>query len=557
MKRVIFRQNETNRRRLQAALIFGAALALRLVAMFVLSDLPISRTPQLDSSAYVGWAGALVNNGSFWPVYPEHAPGYPIFMSVILSAFESSLTAVRTLQSILGAIGCVLIARVASRTLTPRAFLPAGLLQAVYAPLIYIDTAILAESVFIFLLILGLDLATAATGRGRAFAAGIVLGLATIVRPTALAVVIAFGIVLLLTRIKRHATGLQLAAGFVGGALVVIAPVVVTNWRVTGVPMVQAYGGMNFYLGNRPAGTGMASARPGGEWDALEGEASRFGYGRNEQDAYYFRKTFEAIGAAPGAYAQLLGSKLLWAVQAEELRDTHSYYFFADALPMLKWLPGFGVVLALGCVGFVRSSGPGRRWLLVYLGATLVTIVLLVVGTRYRLPLLPGLMALAGAGIAAIVDEVRARRWRDVAMLGAIAVVVWALAHARTDAASRNLAEEWAMTGLSLLQESRLEEAENAYRRAIAMDESSFAWDGLGLVLQRRELRTHASEAFERALQINPQNAAAWLHLGLSYELLGNPAAAVDAYRKALSITPQRTETRQILDAALRRYKIQ
>ena len=130
----------------------------------------------------------------------------------------------------------------------------------------------------------------------------------------------------------------------------------------------------------------------------------------------------------------------------------------------------------------------------------LVTIVLLVVGTRYRLPLLPGLIALAGAGIAAIVDEVRARRWRDVAMLAAIAVVVWALAHARTDAASRNLAEEWAMTGLSLLQESRLEEAENAYRRAIAMDESSFAWDGLGLVLQRRELRTHAREAFERAV---------------------------------------------------------
>ena len=556
MKRVIFRQNETNRRRLEAALVFGVALAVRLAAMFVLGDLPISRTPQLDSAAYVGWAGALVNDGSFWPVYPEHAPGYPIFMSVILSAF-ASLTAVRIVQSILGAIGCVLIARVASRTLTPRAFLPAGLLQAVYAPLIYIDTALVAESVFIFLLILGLDLATAVTGRGRAFAAGIVLGLATIVRPTALAVVIAFGIVLLLTRVKRHATGLQLAAGFAAGALVVIAPVVVKNWRVTGVPMVQAYGGMNFYLGNRPSGTGTASARPGGEWDALEGEASRFGYGRNEQDAYYFRKTFEAIGAAPGAYARLLGSKLLWAVQAEELRDTHSYHFFADALPMLKWLPGFGVVLALAGVGVVRSSGPGRRWLLVYLGATLVTIVLLVAGTRYRLPLLPGLIVLAGAGIAAIVDEVRARRWRDVSILGAVAVVVWGLAHARTDAASRNLAEEWAMTGLSLLQESRLEEAENAYRRAIAMDESSFAWDGLGLVLQRRELRTHAREAFERAVQINPQNATAWVHLGLSYELLGNPEAAVDAYRKALSITPQRTETRQILDAALQRYKIQ
>ena len=542
---------------MEAALIFGVALALRLVAVFVLGDLPISRTPQLDSSAYVGWAGALVNNGSFWPVYPEHSPGYPIFLSVVLAAVDGSLTAARIVQSILGAIGCVLIARVAARTLTPHAFLPAGLLLALYGPLIYIDTALLAESLFIFLLILGLELAAPATGRMRAFAAGLVLGLATIVRPTALAVVVAFAIVLLLTRIKRRVTGLQLAASFAVGALVVIAPVVVKNWRVTGIPMVQAYGGMNFYLGNRPAGTGTASARPGGEWDALEGEASRFGYGRNEQDAYYFRKTFEAIGAEPGGYAQLLGSKLLWTLQAEELRDTHSYHFFADALPMLKWLPGFGVVLALASVGLVRSSGPGRRWLLVYLGAMLVTIVLLVVGTRYRLPLLPALIPLAGAGIAAIVEEVRTRRWRDVAMLAAIAVVVWALAHTRTDAASRNLAEEWAMTGLSLLQENRHEEAENAYRRAIAMDESSFAWDGLGLVLQRRELRSHAREAFERALQINPQNAAAWLHLGLSHELLGNPAAAVDAYRRALSIAPQRTETREILDAALQRYKMQ
>ena len=39
--------------------------------------------------------------------------------------------------------------------------------------------------------------------------------------------------------------------------------------------------------------------------------------------------------------------------------------------------------------------------------------------------------------------------------------------------------------------------------------------------------------------------------------LMGNPAGAVDAYRRALSITPQRTETRQILDAALQRYKMQ
>ena len=161
MKRVIFRQNEANRGRLiQAAAIFFLALAARLAAAFVLGDLPISRTPQLDSAAYVSWARALAADPAFWPAYPEHAPGYPMFMAAILGVSGGSLMAVRIAQAILGAIGCVLTARVAARTLTPGAFLPAGLLQAAYAPLVYIDSALLAESLLIFLLILSLDLAT-------------------------------------------------------------------------------------------------------------------------------------------------------------------------------------------------------------------------------------------------------------------------------------------------------------------------------------------------------------------------------------------------------------
>ena len=36
------------------------------------------------------------------------------------------------------------------------------------------------------------------------------------------------------------------------GAALAIMPVVVQNWRVTGVPLIQAYGGLNLYLGNTP-----------------------------------------------------------------------------------------------------------------------------------------------------------------------------------------------------------------------------------------------------------------------------------------------------------------
>lgn len=533
-------------------MVFCAALALRLIAVFALGELPISRTPQLDSAAYVSWARALIDDPAFWPAYPEHAPGYPMFVAAVLAVTGGSLMAVRIVQSIFGAIGCVLTARIASRTLTPKAFLPAGLLQAVYAPLIYTDSALLAESLFVFLLIVALDLATSAATRRRWLIGGIVLGLAIVVRPTAFVLLPAFAIVIV--RQVTRQTAIRFASGLAAGVLLVVTPVVIQNWRVTGIPMVQAYGGMNFYLGNRPAGNGMASARPGGEWDALEGEASRAGADRNDQDAHYIRKAFSEMAEQPGQYVRLIASKLVWTAQDEELRDTHSYYFFEHELPLLRRLPGFGVIAALAVVGGIVSRRANQMWLCAYIAAMLLTVIFLVVGTRYRLPMVPAVIAVAGAGIAGIIELIWSRQWRNVAALIAVFVVMVAVFNVWTDAASRDLAEEYALTGLSLLQENKVEDAEAAYRIAIGQGESSFAWDGLGLVLLRRKMRTDALEAFQRAVDINEKNATAWMHLGLTYEFLGNRQSALEAYRTALRITPQRAEAKQLLqDALLRR----
>ena len=579
MNGVIFRQNEI--------IVFAVAVALRLAATFALGELPISRTPQLDSAAYLSWARAIVESLSYWPEYPEHAPGYPMFLALVLALSGGSLTAVRVVQSVLGAAGCVLTARVAARTLSPKAFLPAGLLQAAYAPLIYVETALLSESLLIFLLILTVDLVTRKRGQGSfqflprgfrrkkvkspkssnkdskisaqnneaavekipdPFFAGLALGAAAIVRPTALVLLVAFTIVLW----RRQA--LNLAASVAIGTAVVVTPVIIQNWRVTGLPMIQAYGGMNFYLGNRPSGDGAARARVGGEWDSLEGAASRAATTRNDQDAYYLRRAWNEIADQPGRYLQLLASKLLWTMQDEELRDTHSYYFFADAARWLQWLPAFGFVLPFAAIGIVMSRDPERWWLLAYLAAMIFTTVFFVVGTRYRMPLVPVLIAFAGFAIAAIVERMRLREWKTVAALAAIAVVTWSVAQLRTDASSRNLGEEWAFTGLALLQERQFDGAEAAFRTAIGLDGSSFAWDGLGLVLQRREQRSNARDAFERAVTINPANATAWLHLGLAYEFLGNGRAAIDAYEKALAITPERADAKEMLEAARRRY---
>ncbi|HYE88445.1 MAG TPA: tetratricopeptide repeat protein [Vicinamibacterales bacterium] len=536
--------------------IFVIALLLRLLAAWQLGSLPLSRTPQLDSAAYLMWAREIVAGGVVWPPYPEHAPGYPFFVAAVLAVSNGSLMAVRIVQAVLGAMACVLTARVAARTVAPRAFVWAGLLQAVYAPLIYIETALLSEAVLVFLLVLMLDQITSAARDAKSWLlSGLALGAACIVRPTALVLVVAFAVVL----IRKHHWSRdtrRAALAFGAGVLIVAAPIVIQNWRVTGLPMIQAYGGLNTYLGNRPSGDGGARARPGGEWDRLEGEASRAAVSRNGQDRYYLQKTWSEIADQPGAYAGLLASKLWWTLQDDEVRDTHSYYFFADAWVPLRWLPSYGWILALAAAGAIAARPREPAWLLTYAIAMLATVVLLVIGTRYRMPLVPAIIAFAGAGLAATTDAVRSRRWNTAAKLAGVVAVVWAVTEIRHDPASHNLAEEHALSGLSLLQEGRLAEAETACRTAIDIDpSSSLAWDGLGLVLQRRLLRNEARLAFERAVQINESNATAWLHLGYAHELLKEPDAALRAYRQALAITPQRGDAIALYDAARHRYR--
>ena len=160
-------------------------MAARVYAAYGLGALSISSTPQLDSLEYLNWARDIAEHGWSWPVYPEHAPGYPYFAGAILALSGGSLMAIRLAQAILGSITCVLTARVAARTLGPRAYVPTGLLMALYGPLLYIDTAILAEPLFLLLLVAALNLAIDAGAHVRRWlSCGLLLGAAAIVRPT-------------------------------------------------------------------------------------------------------------------------------------------------------------------------------------------------------------------------------------------------------------------------------------------------------------------------------------------------------------------------------------
>lgn len=535
------------------AAVFAVALLVRLAAGAQLADAPLFQSPQLDSLEYLTWARQIAAGNFVWPVPPPHGLGYPVFLGLLLSLFQGSLDAVRLAQGFLGAGTCLLTALVASRAFGGRAGIAAGLVLAVQGPLVYTEVSLLAEGLLLFLLAGALAvffLVRPPLVRGTG--AGLLLGLAVLVRPTALALLPVLAAGLLFEkreerRLTAGAAGLLLAA-----CLLVVGPAV---WKISRandafVP-VQGHGGLNFYIGNSPAGEGLPGKRLGRGWELLETEALRAGHrSPSDQDRYYLRKARSEIAARPGAFLGLLASKAAWLTQAEEVRDTHSYAFFRSQSGLLRLLPGFGLLLALAAAGVVAAvrQGTPRPVLLGSLIVFAVTAVFLVVGSRYRLPLVPVLALYAGLGVIRLADAVRTRRPRDLAVLGVAALSVWGLSHVRRHEPTHVFAEEWTMTGASLEKKEDWAGALAAYEKGLAADRDYVpALEGIGRTRIKQSDFRGAEEVLRRALQIEPDSQRAHHYLGVVLQQTGRTEEAIGELRASLALAPDDLPTLQAL----------
>ena len=76
----------------------------------------------------------------------------------------------------------------------------------------------------------------------------------------------------------------------------------------------------------------------------------------------------------------------------------------------------------------------------------------------------------------------------------------------------------------------------------LSLKVKSEAWNNKGLVLYELGNHEKATEAYEKAIEINPQYSEAWNNKGLVLYKLGNYEKAIEAYDKAIKINSQYSE---------------
>ena len=335
------------------------------------------------------------------------SPGYPVFLAAVLSVWDDLVT-VKVAQSILGAVGVLLIAAFAYRLSGMRSALIAAFASAIYPPLVWMPAYILSETLFSLLTLSAalllwcqLDLLSGAQESPRGglvnwsfVGIGGLVGLAVLTRPEILLFV---GLIALAFVAGRHWTAL---IGLLVGTLVVVAPWTASNYvRYDELIFVSSRGGPNFWLGNSALapGDGGAGATPElrEAYDALS-EANA-GLSPSETERVFYREAFSWIRANPVEWLILEAKKLFyfWVPIGPSYSSHSRLYWIGQATSYLVLLP-----FAVG--GFLRivrrRNQPIVLWALA--GATLLTSLIFFPLPRYRVPIFDAVMIVCAASLA-------------------------------------------------------------------------------------------------------------------------------------------------------------
>lgn len=529
-------------RRVPFGLALGAivalALALRAGYLIQVVSLPFFDHPVGDSAAYLARA-AEIGDGRWLPERPFFYGSiyYPYLIALIDSVTRHAVLVVCVLQILAGATLVGLVGLLARRWFGDAVALATAALAALYGPFAFLEADLIGVVwglLGVVLALLGCErwerLSSEGTVRARMLLAGIgfALGLVALERPNLLVLVpVVAGWCFWVARARPRTVWTAAVPIFmvlVGAALPVLA-VGALNLAGTGrwIPMTTSTG-INLAVGYHARATGtfeepwttsqLTSRNTDIEQASVLVASRESGRALTPEEAstYWAHRAIEFVRAEPGAAAAVTARRALLLLNGVEIPNHLNFAFMQQKAGALRLMPvGFSVLLALAAAGSVAAWPDGRSWrgaalfvwVAVAAGASLLPFF---VADRYRAPIVPSLLPLAGLGAIALGQLLtRSDRRREPRVAFVVAAALAGLV----------------VAGLPL---SRPQPARDHWLFAQAYE--------------ARGDHRQAARAYEAALSSEGDQAEILNNLGVTYRKLGAVAPAESAFRRAIAASP-------------------
>ena len=516
-------------------------------------------------------------------------PGYPYLLAVIYFFTGGSYLAPRALNMLLGLGAIVLMHLLARRLYGVGVGLITAFLMATYWAFIYFEGEVNDPAVFVALVpclfFACLHWAERKT-LARAALIGLIFGGYALMRPN----ILAFGPVVALwmafmarRRSVPKQPFLRSWAGLLCATLLVIAPVTVRNWVVSGefVP-ISTYFGENLLIGNSEYADGYTPWSP--YLQQLEGtgnfsvwvypnivrglgeEIGRPDLTHSEASGVFARKALDYIAAHPWETVQRTLRKAVLFWSPLEITGNKVVQYEKEHYPPLKYLPGFALVMALFVAGIamlVRDWAKGEMLdaqpdavvnsrqaaflLFAFILVYYATFLPFFVNARARVPIL-GLCLFIGAyGLYRIGQRFAARRFfRAWAWVGAL-LVLYLLASVQYVPYTPDRARWHYARAESFLRTGDVESAIRESNQMLYLPQSPMHYMPyrLGHWFARLDKPDMAVRMLKAALSNDPEDQDPryrqdlFFHIGVQFAKLGQKEEARAYYEKALELNPE------------------
>jgi 4-amino-4-deoxy-L-arabinose transferase-like glycosyltransferase len=515
-------RGEGRREWLALAAILGVALFLRLAHLQqIAAHDPFFDQPSVDGRIYDFWARQIVAGDWMGGELFVMGPLYPYWIALVYGVFGESLTVLKVVQTLLGVVSCGLVWALGRLHFGARIGLIAAAMAAVYEMLIFYGGAVMVVNVQVPLILCVLILthhALKTPTAARWLVVGIAVGLSALARQTALIFsLLMVGWILIGMRAELPAAKRWLAVGgLVLGVALVILPVTARNRVVTGETiLVNAAGATILYMSNGPDANGswatpsLPGVRIGDPfslvtsfWQLAEREQGR-PLSVTEMNAYWTRRTLDAVLADPLRWLRLEARKLMLFTNAYEIPgnrfvELSREFSWVHSLPLL----GFGVMAPLAIFGLYDARGRWRRdvalhaMLLSYLASALTFYVI----SRFRMPAAAVLMIFAAVGLSRIHDAVRARDRRTLMIAAAIVAASAVLVH--QPPLRHSLHVPYYNLGYSYALQERWDDALAAYEKSLRIREDAQTREAVAKLYEGTGRRAEAIDAWRSVVAV-------------------------------------------------------